>query len=181
MAPQVKFTSFGIPFIVEFANVTFRRTKRKSAVPPPLPPKDHAPRVSHRRISIDSDWTFASTASSATLYPTVDHHQSEGQALYIRFASEGLNAPMPGPLLSQQRLEQLKRRLRRAVLAAGMDPSPGTVSKDGKVSPADEPRARIKSTGTGALYRGTYGQVEQAIREAGLSARRCDESLPNGR
>ncbi len=169
-------------------------------MPPPLPPKDLAPRVSHRRLSIDSDWTLAPTMSSATLYhsvdsdltlasarssatlyPTVDHHQSEGKALYIRFASEGLTGPMPGPLLSQQRLEQLKRRLRRAVLAAGMDPSPGTVSKDGTIRAADERHVSTKSTGAGALYQGTYGQVEQAIRDAGLSARRCDESLPNGK
>ena len=113
-----------------------------------------------------------SVASSATLYSTLDPQQAEGKALYIRFASEGPNAPMPGPPLSAPRIEQLKQRLARAVVAAGMTQSPGTqLTKNGPVIERDD------ACGRGALFRGTYGQVEEAIVAAGLTARRCDESL----
>ncbi|KAF7794848.1 hypothetical protein EIP86_005990 [Pleurotus ostreatoroseus] len=190
MPPQVKFNSFGIPFVVEFANVTFRRAKRRSDVPPPPPPKDYPSRISYQRLSVASDWVVVSpppttpavwaassstmsVASSATLYPTLEPQQVEGKALYIRFASEGPNAPMPGPPLSAPRIEQLKRRLARAVLAAGMTQSPSTqLTKAGPVIETDNAHGR------GSLFRGTYGQVEEAIIAAGLTARRCDESLP---
>lgn len=157
MAPEVKFTSFGIPYLVEFANVTFRRKKRLE------PPNE--PYVSLH--SNDSNWSIASVSDSeCPTYPVIDKPESEGGALYIRFASERLKT-IPGPPLSPRRLWYLKRRIANAVVAAGMVTSPGS--------------KRESSVEAGSLYTGTYGQVVSALNSAGLTCTVCEEdSLPNG-
>ncbi|KAI0778789.1 hypothetical protein BD413DRAFT_631990 [Trametes elegans] len=88
MAPEIRFNAFGIPYLVEFAQVTFRsrslsssRSSSRASTRPTLAsrrdPSDSRPALSLRptasRSTIDSDWTLAArTASSeslATLVP----------------------------------------------------------------------------------------------------------------
>ncbi len=169
MAPEVKFTSFGIPYIVEFANVTFRKKKRLSSL------------FSHnRKRSIyssphlnDSDWTFATASSDTLAYPVAYDTDSEGQGLYIRFASQDASFP-PQPL-SASRLARLKYRIANAVVAAGMDGSPGSEKHD-PVDKALKARGHLPPVPVSSLYRGTYGQVMAAMKSAGLTATLCDES-----
>ncbi|TFK87594.1 hypothetical protein K466DRAFT_104441 [Polyporus arcularius HHB13444] len=83
MAPQVRFNAFGIPYLVEFANVSFRSRSRSgststtdlSSDTQTLSSSLHKPtferrpsrlRPSRSIATFDSDWTFA-TASSETL------------------------------------------------------------------------------------------------------------------
>ncbi|KAJ3556575.1 hypothetical protein NM688_g1949 [Phlebia brevispora] len=175
MAPEIKFTSFGIPYLVEFANVTFRRKKRNSVLPPLPPPKRSSFYLVHPK---GSDWTLATTSSATLAYPNHDSAESEGRAMYIRFASEGPNAPIPGPPLSDRRMAKLLRRLGRAVLAVGMDQSGQSDANDASVEKAANKHGL--SDANGALYRGTYGQVMQALQAAGLTSTLCDESALQG-
>ena len=181
MSPEIKFSSWGIPYIVEFANVKFRRKlmhKRRSLCPPPVPPKDTR-YLYTLPVSNDSDWTFASS-SSETLneqYPVVGKEESEGRVLYIRFASEGLTA-IPGPALSSRRLHTLGRRIAGALVAVGMVPSPASerINSDGSITK----RASMPAH-AGSLYSGTYGQVITALNSAGLTSTLCDEdAVPGG-
>ncbi|KAI9057756.1 hypothetical protein FKP32DRAFT_1681239 [Trametes sanguinea] len=171
MSPEVRFNALGIPYVVEFANVTFRapsrsssRASSRSVVPrreadlPPLPPS--RPLALRREVSssrstlnlrpapsrstLNSDWTLAATASSETLAcrePEKAIDTNEDHGLYIRFASQ---LSQPPSKLSQSRIARLKYRIAKAVMAAGMDTSPSAELGD----PMDESahcRASISS------------------------------------
>lgn len=174
MTPEIRFTAWGIPYIVEFANVAFRR---RASRPPPLPPKhrDHLYSTLHPN---DSDWSFTSSTSDTPTFRTVGKEESEGRVLYIRYSSEDLQE-VPGPPLSERRLCRLRRRIARAVVAAGMDASPKSerYNSDGTVTK----RASMPES-AGSLYRGTYGQVVAALQSAGLTSTLCDEcEVPGGK
>ncbi|CCM04474.1 uncharacterized protein FIBRA_06654 [Fibroporia radiculosa] len=182
MAPEVKFTSYGIPYIVEFANVKFRPTHSR----PPLPPSK-LNNVLHTNGSMSTLLSSVETASSETLvYPpknvfsTPDGTSSQG--LYIRFASHRYRPPRK---LSEGRLLRLKHRIAKAVLAAGMDSTPVTEKDDpmevhklsrvsyGSIKSTDSYNAEDES---GSLFRGTYGQVMNALHSVGLTTTPCKES-----
>ncbi|KAI0720084.1 hypothetical protein C8T65DRAFT_736250 [Cerioporus squamosus] len=182
MAPQVRFNAFGIPYLVEFANVSFRSRSRSGSTSTTELSSDthslnsslHKPtferRPSRLRSSpsiatFDSDWTFA-TASSETL--------------------AAAHSPRK---LSHNRLARLKYRIAKAVMAAGMDSSPGAecanpmdtraeAAKDAyRASLCSIRSEEVETRGMPAsLFRGTYGQVITALKAAGLTMTPCSES-----
>lgn len=191
MAPVLKFTStsFGIPFLVEFANVAFRRHKRNArrAQSAALYAMTHAN---------DSDWTFASLSSTnetnkpayAVIEPESESEGTEspsrysqesaeeetgGEGLWIRFSSQ-VEAPMPYSYpLSERRLRRLKYRIAKAVVAAGMETSPSMETSD-PFDNALQTRG-LPPVPVSSLYRGTYGQVMEAMQSAGLVVSQCEE------
>ncbi|KAH9936971.1 uncharacterized protein B0H18DRAFT_949984 [Fomitopsis serialis] len=185
MAPEVKFTAWGIPYLVEFKNVAFR-ARQRSRSPPRVPTIARDSRcfsfiLVDRPPSFDDTTSIASveTASSETLaYPGDD--TGEGEGLFIQFATQRRGMHQK---LSNTRLWRLKQRIAKAVLAAGMDASPGTEKTD----PMDVPTLSRMSYGSirsddsspmpdgspGALFSGTYGQVMVALQARGSSRRRA--------
>ncbi|KAI0695638.1 hypothetical protein BC835DRAFT_1273134, partial [Cytidiella melzeri] len=176
MAPEVKFTSFGIPYLVEFANVTFRRRKRNTAYqrqPATLYSMPHCD---------DSDWTFASLSSRSekgayAVIESEDENEEEGEpgeGLWIRFASQANTTYHSFPL-SQSRLTRLKHRIAKAVVAAGMESGQN-------MQPSDPFETALRTQGVvppapvSSFYRGTYGQVMEALQSAGLVVSQCEES-----
>ncbi|CDO73024.1 hypothetical protein BN946_scf185007.g78 [Trametes cinnabarina] len=151
MSPEVRFNALGIPYVVEFANVTFRSPSRSSsrassrpvvsrrdAELPPLPSsrplglrRDASAsrsslnlRPTLSRSTLNSDRTLAATASSETLAcqePEKAIDTNEDHGLYIRFATQ---LSQPPSKLSPSRIARLKYRIAKAVMAAGMDTSP---------------------------------------------------------
>ncbi|KAI0714924.1 hypothetical protein C8Q76DRAFT_795736 [Earliella scabrosa] len=258
MAPEIRFNAFGIPYLVEFANVTFRSRSRTGSVSTSAttsashytsnassashytssasslassslhrPSYERQPSLRHLRptpsvATFDSDWTFC-TGSSETLaaLPTVKgagtskqpgskyapsspflsptskplpeitierEIETDGEGLLIRFASalqpHPHAQPMPERRLSRTRLARLKYRIAKAVLAAGMDSSPGAELANpfegGDVGRASFSSIRSEEVETrgmpSSLFRGTYGQVMSALTAAGLTAAPCKES-----
>ncbi|KAI0081070.1 hypothetical protein K474DRAFT_1480866 [Panus rudis PR-1116 ss-1] len=179
MAPEIKFTSFGIPYLVEFANVKFRSAlrKRKPAVPP-KPKRSHSECNSTSSSStLDSTGATLATASSETL---ASPEEVEEEGLYIQFASHSTYPPRP---LSESRLARLKYRIANAVVEAGMDSSPASEKRDPMAMAGV--RASIahmyqQKPGPSSFYSGTYGQVMSALQTAGLSTTPCKQSgFPN--
>ncbi|PCH34189.1 hypothetical protein WOLCODRAFT_135558 [Wolfiporia cocos MD-104 SS10] len=180
MAPEIKFTSYGIPYVVEFADVNFGSCSPASRTHADTPAlgKKSSPVSNTSTSTLLGTIGSSATASSETLaYPEGD----EGEGLFIQFAS---HLSRPHHKLSHSRLLRLKQRIAKAVLAAGMDAAPSTR----RVHPMDIPRlsrlsrGSIQSTATvpedngGALFRGTYGQVMAALHAAGLVTTPCKES-----
>ncbi|KAM5535829.1 hypothetical protein V8D89_010447 [Ganoderma adspersum] len=116
--------------------------------------------------------------------------EPEGKGLLIRFASQ--LAP-PSHQLSQNRLRRLKYRIAKAVMAAGMHTATSpefdpTDEASGASAYGATPRESYASIGSiyseeveengmpGSLFRGTYGQVMNALQGAGLSVSPCKES-----
>lgn len=113
--------------------------------------------------------------------------EPDGKGLLIRFASQ--LAP-PAHKLSQNRLARLKYRIAKAVMAAGMHTAstPEFTTADEDMAVAETPRESYASIGSiyseeveecglpGSLFRGTYGQVMNALQGAGLTASPCKES-----
>ncbi|KAI0348289.1 hypothetical protein BDW22DRAFT_75735 [Trametopsis cervina] len=176
MAPEIRFTSFGIPYLVEFANVTFRRRHRKS----------RQPQSTVYAHSNDSDWSFASFPSDKNdayaVHETDSESESEeetsgpeGEGLWIRFASQ-VQVPTPYAFpLSESRLTRLKYRIAKAVVAAGMESSPNMEAPD-PFNHALKKHDVLPSVPVSSFYRGTYGQVMEAIQSAGLVVSQCEES-----
>lgn len=195
MAPEIKFNAFGIPYIVEFKNISFRaRSRSRSRTPPRRTTIVDRDSRCFSFIVVDRPPSFddvvtdtasiasIATASSQTLaYPGED--TGEGEGLFIQFATHcGMHQK-----LSAMQLWRLKQRIATAVIAAGMDASPGTEKTD--PMPAIPTLSRIsygsiRSDGSapapddspGALFRGTYGQVMTALQAAGLIVTPCKES-----
>ncbi|KAH9947110.1 hypothetical protein B0H21DRAFT_363889 [Amylocystis lapponica] len=174
MAPQIKFNSFGIPYLVEFANVRFRSPARSGTTP-----RLAEPWLTLRRTGSNSTDATLTTASSETLASPVEIES--GQGLYIQFASHPKDAPHR---LSESRLMRLKARIAKAVLAAGMSSS----SPPALANPLDRKAAlrcsdsSVQSTGSvdvpphGSFFRGTYGQVMSALTAVGLTTTPCKAS-----
>ncbi|EKM61634.1 uncharacterized protein PHACADRAFT_248351 [Phanerochaete carnosa HHB-10118-sp] len=163
MAPHIKFTSFGIPYL---ANITFRRKKRSSKSV-----------YSNAEFS-DSDWTFASASSDTLAYPAIDKSHIEEQGLYVCFAAYADLPPRP---LSPTRAMRLKHRIASAVVRAGMGYAGDAEAAD-PIDCALRERGALPPVPVSTLYTGTYGQVWDAFEAAGLVARTCDEAgFPNGR
>jgi hypothetical protein len=178
MAPEVKFTAFGIPYLVEFANVTFRRRKSKA----------YGRQASQAIYTIprgnDSDWTFASLSSKSdrdVAYAVIESESEDEQedeiepeeGLWIRFASQ-VPTPYSFPL-SESRLTRLKYRIAKAVVAAGMESSPNMQISD-PFNNALRVKGALPPVPVSSFYRGTYGQVMEALQSAGLVASQCEES-----
>ncbi|CAL1694503.1 unnamed protein product [Somion occarium] len=177
MVSEIKFTSFGIPYLVEFANVKFRAAlKRRSAHLRPSRSRSSSSSASSGSsnssgyVSVEAS---LATASSETL---VYSDERDGEGLYIQFASRQTDAPRP---LSETRLARLKHRIANAVLAAGMDtPVASDVSDPmGQVIHRLSQRFEKQSHHSpSSFYRGTYGQVIGALQSAGLTITPCKAS-----
>ncbi|EMD32658.1 hypothetical protein CERSUDRAFT_126744, partial [Gelatoporia subvermispora B] len=198
MAPELRFNSFGVPYLVEFANVSFRSrssspsgsstsklslgssSKLSSESSYSLAACGSRPPSLKRAPSVRTQNTLA-TASSETLTNHADD-DCDTNGLFIQFKSSHHHSPQK---LSPNRLLRLKRRIARAVVAAGMDSSPATewASPEYRTTPVRFSRWSVASTEsvqpppmTGSLFRGTYGQVMMALQAAGLETVPCKES-----
>ncbi|KAI8990615.1 hypothetical protein BD414DRAFT_413540, partial [Trametes punicea] len=184
MAPEIRFNALGIPYLVEFANITFRSpppsrsNSRASSRSLASRREPEAPQPSLRSLASPataSSETLAGPRGERELEPTED------SGLYIRFASQ---LSQPPSKLSASRIARLKYRIARAVMAAGMDTSPSAELGDpmddnarSRVSISSIRSEDVETKGMpGSLFRGTYGQVMTALRAAGLVAVSCKES-----
>lgn len=97
--------------------------------------------------------------------------------LYIRFASSPGTATQK---ISSRRLAKLRSAIEEAVTNAGMmKPSPDETGSAADVALDDSVRSRDtarKDASKKALFKGTYGQVKQALKAAGLVATPCNEN-----
>jgi len=198
---MIKFTSFGIPYILEFENVSFaperpRKTDNSSPSPssstssfcyidspPPGPPPQRRPSFSLRSAS--SIFKRKPTHHSPTR-----HNIPSGTS-----ASEGTK-PLPPPPQSdvsephgiyiqfpagrtrpqmprKERLVQLQQAISAAVLDAGMSRSPGNTTHPDKHSNGNAVHGSRGYRTPDALFCGTYGQMMAALEGAGLSATPC--------
>lgn len=181
MAPEIRFTTFGIPYLVEFANVKFRSVlKRRHACPKP----DRKRSRSSSGSSVGSDTTLhssISTASSETLASTYEN-DADGEGLFIQFAS---HCSQPRQALTEGCLMRLKYKIANAAAAAGMT-APSAADNVDPVNRAmcrlsrrfeaqnHDPQQRVGSTSS--FYRGTYGQLMDALESAGLMTTPCKAS-----
>lgn len=182
MTPEIKFTSFGIPYLVEFANVRFRSVlKRRHAMPNPIRNRSNS---SSSSGSASSDSTASSsliTASSETLASVYDDG-GDGNGLFIQFATHQFG---PRQVLSESRLTRMKYLIAHAAVAAGMT-APSSIDKS---DPVDRAMRRLsrrfeaqshdnqqQAPSTSSFYRGTYGQLMAALQSAGLITTPCKAS-----
>ncbi|KAI0931541.1 hypothetical protein AcW1_001083 [Taiwanofungus camphoratus] len=180
MVPEIRFNSFGIPYLVEFANVRFRSPSRSSSNARSGSPSPSLNGSVYTHESGITTLASAETASSDTL-ACPDQERSESGGLYIQFASHPLRPPCK---LSYSRVLRLKHRIAKAVLAAGMDSSPTSEVGDpmnmatlsrlscGSINSTDD----VPEDVPGSLYRGTYGQVMTALQAVGLTTTPCKET-----
>lgn len=192
MSPEVKFTPYGIPYLVEFANVAFRKRSKSgsSSLAPTVGAStstlnlSHAPssRYNGSTTTLNTSHGHGSSRYNDSM-PTlvITPPESEGEGLLIQFAT---HQATPYHRLSETRLARLKYRIANAVVAAGMDaPSPRTASppsrcvSHGRIHTSDLRRAGDPSAhpAPSSLYQGTYGQVMSAFRSAGLTTTPCDQ------
>ncbi|KAH8120037.1 hypothetical protein DFH11DRAFT_1721913 [Phellopilus nigrolimitatus] len=180
MPAEIKFTNFGIPYLVEFANISIRskkaekaakaakaKTKEKENKPKLPPPPVRCPTCGHvphhpPRASVDEHGVKAAKAPKPG-------------GLYIRFES---NPGTATEKISARRLVKLRSAIEEAVTNAGMlKPSPEETGNpaDAQSLVAGNP-LRGSDTTKKALFKGTYGQVKQALKEAGLVTVPCSEN-----
>ncbi|EPQ60162.1 hypothetical protein GLOTRDRAFT_123917 [Gloeophyllum trabeum ATCC 11539] len=183
MAPEIRFTPDGVPYLVEFSNVTFRHGSASSKSRSQHQRKPIPPQFTHNRLS------YLSTSSSLDLSPTADDASG---GLYIHFpawpskGAGGIPFPsLPAKKTSRSRLLKLRKVIASAVLDAGMD-TPAEQKADplaeaGRRLNVDHQRRQSSfgapDMGRGAaLFSGTYGQVVNALAAAGLAIAPCSES-----
>ncbi|KZT27600.1 hypothetical protein NEOLEDRAFT_1154986 [Neolentinus lepideus HHB14362 ss-1] len=176
MAPDIRFTPDGVPYLVEFSNITFASTSTKSHQRKPIPPQFTRPNQNHRA-------SYLSTSSSLDL--STDDDASGG--LYIHFpawpsrpGAGGIPFPsVPAKKTSRSRLMRLRKIIASSVLDAGMD-TPAELKTDplaaaGRRLNVERPPSGAPEKGA-ALFSGTYGQVVGALTAAGLAIAPCGEN-----
>lgn len=184
MTPEIKFTSFGIPYLVEFANVKFRSAlKRRHTAPKPVRRnRSHSSTSSSTSVSSDTTLNSSlSTASSETLASVYDGND-EGDGLHIQFAPQYEPRQALSP---ERRLNRMKYMIANAAVAAGMTAPSGM----DKADPVDRAMHRLSrrfeahthdslphAGSTNSFYRGTYGQLMAALQSAGLMTTPCKAS-----
>jgi hypothetical protein len=155
-----------------------------------------------------SEETLVEFEATVTLTPPVPEAPSEDGlslrtgGLYIQFPTSPTapevpsGAPLPPSIepeteemsqvdfekTTRLRLHRLSRAISKAVLAAGMEAPPRPMKKFDAEESADSKAgdARLVKSRQG-LFKGTYGQVRNAFRAAGLVTTPCGEDgLPNG-
>ena len=104
-----------------------------------------------------------------------------GRGLYIQFSTstptcEALPSysPRPEPMRSKSAITRLRRTIAGAVQDAGME-SPTATEKQNPLDNKDASGSPQHKT-TKSLYRGTYGQVMSALKDAGLMTTPCTEA-----
>jgi len=218
MAQEIRFNHFGVPYIVEFANVSFRPTiplKKSSATfIPTLTKMDsystNATRASSPAPSFPSSRSRSSSRSfkprrkrtpspteSITSWCTVPPYDppydppkapeppqsdspTKGRGLYIQFSLFSTSddppsyTPRPQPNTSRSYIPRLRRAIANAVKDAGME-SPAAAEKENPMDFQDPPAPPQRKTSK-SLFRGTYGQVMSALKDAGLTTTPCTEA-----
>lgn len=175
MAPEIKFTPFGIPYIVEFANVAFRKRSKSASSSTAPTAGASTSSVNLSRAATQRSATIPTTTLEVNLSP----HDSDGEGLFVSFAS---SQGHPHRRLSETRLLRLKHRIANAVVAAGMDTPPAQKSSipercvsHGRIHTSDLRRAGA-APAPSSFYQGTYGQVMSALKDAGLTTTPCHQS-----
>ncbi|KAG0700670.1 hypothetical protein DFH29DRAFT_807270 [Suillus ampliporus] len=178
MSQQIHWTSFGIPYVVEFNNVSFAPRRTAS------PSQDTLASLSSPEGSSISEqsrlaYSCPSAASSTSSFCHISHRmldskletQAEGihmDGLHIQFATP----PYDPRASSRSRLVRLQKTITRAVVEAGMDSPSGLEDHMDDCGPSTKaPDCHSRDT----LFRGTYGQVMVALKAAGLVATPCVE------
>ena len=181
MPAEIKLTNLGIPYLVDFANVSIRAPsfpfgrkkslKQKSGKASKQTPQPPAPKR-------------CPTCGHLSDHPPVpekdDVYSAKGGnvrpgGLYIRFADQ-LEAPTQK--ISERRLAKLRWAIAEAVTKVGMT-SPASeevlVAGDSNSSDGSE---TLRSTGSHkqTLFKGTYGQIKEALKNAGLATIPCAET-----
>ncbi|KLO09342.1 hypothetical protein SCHPADRAFT_834136 [Schizopora paradoxa] len=195
MPAEIKFNNLGIPYLVEFANISIRSSslfskknkdgkkgaakkeikkddKKKKLPPPPIrcPTCGHLPSHSPRG---DDD----------------DEHGARPGGLHIRFASASgstlqLTPGAPSQKLSDRRLAKLRWAIATAVTRAGMttpanedgNPADSASSAGSSSDGHSSARSTASTASKQSLFKGTYGQVKEALKNAGLVATPCPET-----
>ncbi|TCD68306.1 hypothetical protein EIP91_011165 [Steccherinum ochraceum] len=173
MAPEIRFTPYGIPYVVEFGNVSFRKRSKSGS-------SSLAPTICGSSSTINLASHIAATrpdASTPTLVITPP--EADGEGLFVGFASHQAYSYRR---LSETRLARLKHRIANAVIAAGMDAPPPRAARlaercvsHGRVHTSELRRAGEASPVPSSLYQGTYGQVMSAFKSAGLITAPCNQ------
>ena len=184
MPSEIKFNNFGIPYLVEFANISIRSKKDK---------KDKAAK-SKTLPSRNDKFIKPKVPPPPVRCPTCGHVPTHGPVheeppkpakapspggLYIRFANS-TNAPTQK--ISSRRLAKLRSAIEDAVTNVGMKkPSPdetggAEMALDSMESMRSRDSTNKKDTTKKALFKGTYGQVKQALKDAGLVTTPCSEN-----
>ncbi|KAL5495107.1 hypothetical protein ACEPAI_569 [Sanghuangporus weigelae] len=186
MPSDIKFNSFGIPYLVDFASFSLKKKgdklkrskstkERPGSEPPKPPPKSpstpvRCPTCGHTRSHL---------APARHSEPTQKQQSKPPRpgGLYIRFES---SSGLATTKLSSRRLAKLRTAIEEAVMNAGMmKPSPDETGSAADVALDDTMRSRETArsdTSKKALFKGTYGQVKQALKAAGLVATPCSEN-----
>ncbi|KAG8219575.1 hypothetical protein J3R82DRAFT_526 [Butyriboletus roseoflavus] len=187
---MIKFTSFGVPYINEFENVSFVRsfssssdslsyTPSSSSSPPPpprLPPLSlrlasslFKRKPTHTHPTTEPLWS-ANSEHTKPLPPPPQPDASETHGIHIQFPPEQSHPQMS----RKQRLVHLQQTISVAVRDAGMSTSsPGNLTHPEKHSNENvlHPTRGYKTPD--AFFCGTYGQLMSALEGAGLSAMPC--------
>ncbi|KAG2044360.1 hypothetical protein BDR03DRAFT_849530 [Suillus americanus] len=183
MPQQIHWTPFGIPYVVEFNNVSF--TPRRTASPSEdtltsFPAQEKSASISEQSLTYSCPSATSSsssfchisqcmlesplkTRSSISRLPEPEGIHVDG--LHIQFATP----PCDPRASSRSRLVRLQKTITSAVVEAGMD-TPSALEEQMDVS-TNVPDYRSRDT----LFRGTYGQVMVALKAAGLVATPCME------
>lgn len=149
---NVKFTAYGIPYPVEYANVTF---KRAEDAPPAPPPKSQ---------TSSPDWTLAGRSAEARAeFPPVPKSAAPSQGVFIWHASQSTEPPKPMPVAL---VDAFRGEIQRAVAKVGMQGSPAA---EGKMQGAQD-----------RLFKGTYKQVVEALSISGMATIPCPPEGPQG-
>ncbi|KAF7965923.1 hypothetical protein HWV62_40950, partial [Athelia sp. TMB] len=219
VAQEVKFNRFGVPYVMEFSNVSFRENKEvpRRSQTAPMPALARADSTASRASASSQSPPRAPTLRSYTRSPvgrrrnTVTRSPSPpsepltswctipsfsppppapapaprldvtkpGKGLYIQFTPyvPSPDAPppyevRPRPVTSRSAVLRLRRAIAAAVQESGME-SPNAEKTD-PLEEADSPGGRAAKS-TKSLFRGTYGQVMSALKEAGLMTTPCPE------
>jgi hypothetical protein len=105
----------------------------------------------------------------------------QGRGLYIQFSSSfSTSEPPPSyysrpePMRSKSAICRLKRTIATAVQDAGME-SPTVVKKQDAFD-SDDTSGLPQQNSSKSLFRGTYGQVMSALKDAGLMTTPCTEA-----
>ena len=183
MPSEIKFNAFGVPYVVEFGNVSFKNFPSLTRKPPKstkllsrLPqrsvtlshcPTCHKPKEVFKVQSLNFDLLETK--------PEDSHEQSGG--LYIQLPSRRRGTSQEK--ISPEKLSRLRKTIAYAVTQAGMS----TPAASDRADPLNaimggsesQPQTRTANA-SHTLFKGTYGQVKGALQDAGLVVTPCPET-----
>lgn len=202
MTREIKFTSFGIPYVLEFENVSCVPEPPRHAPPQPSPSSSTS-----SFCYIDSpqspppprlpSFSLRSPSSLFKRKPTpIISSRNNNSAAEPRCANSESTKPLPPPPQSdvpeahgicirfppecnhprmsrKEKLVHLQQTISVAVLNAGMSRSPGNTTRPEKHSNGNAVHESRGYKTPDALFCGTYGQMMAALEGAGLSAAPC--------